>query len=74
MSYKLDLEKSQTILEIQIAYERECYRRFLSFQKSFPDDCIRMIEMEHLSIWLTAEKYAIDLFGININHWIKQVI
>ena len=51
MIYKEDLERSNSLLDIQQAYERECHRRFLVLQEMFPDDCTRMMLSEHLSIW-----------------------
>jgi hypothetical protein len=74
MIYKEDLERSRSIIDIQNAYERECQRRFLLLKKTFPEDFGRMMLSEHLSIWLTAEKYAIDKFGVSDYHWILQKI
>ncbi|MBK0084298.1 hypothetical protein IAE51_10355 [Lactococcus sp. S64] len=74
MTYKEDLERSKSILDIQQAYERECQRRFLLLQEMFPDDSARMMLSEHLAIWLAAEKYAVGKFGISDRHWIQEKI
>ncbi|MDG4984909.1 hypothetical protein OGZ51_12210 [Lactococcus lactis] len=47
MIYKEDLERSSSLLDIQQAYEREFYRRFLVLQEMFPGDCTRMMLSEH---------------------------
>ncbi|MGV8956234.1 hypothetical protein [Lactococcus lactis] len=74
MIYKDDLERSKNILDIQHAYERECQRRFLILQEMFPEDCIRMMLSEHLSIWLAAEKQAVSKFGVSERHWVREKI
>lgn len=40
----------------------------------FPDDCIRLILSEHLSIWLAAEKQAVSKFGVLERHWVREKI
>lgn len=72
MTYKDELEHSRSILDIQQAYERECQRRLLLFQEMFPDDSDRMMLLEHLPIWIAAEKYAVEKFGISDRHWIQE--
>ncbi|MCC4121458.1 hypothetical protein [Lactococcus lactis] len=74
MFYKEDLERSSSLLDIQQAYEREFYRRFLILQEMFPDDSARMMLSEHLAIWLAAEKVAVGKFGISDRHWIQEKI
>lgn len=74
MTYKEDLERSKSILDIQQAYERECHRRLLVLQEMFPDDSARMMLSEHLAIWLAAEKVAVGKFGISDRHWVQEKI
>lgn len=72
MFYKEKLKNAHNILEIQHAYEREWQRRFLSLKKLFPDNYKRMLILEHLTIWIIAEKYAISLFRNSDRYWILQ--
>ena len=74
MTYKEDLERSKSILDIQQSYERECQQRLLLLKKMFPDDFARIMLSEHLAIWLAAEKYAVEKFGISDRHWIQEKI
>lgn len=74
MTYKIELEQSNTLLDIQYAYERECYRKILELKEIFPNDFERMMLTEHLSIWLAAEKVAISRFGASSRHWVREKI
>ncbi|MGL5897940.1 MAG: hypothetical protein ACRCZN_13405 [Lactococcus lactis] len=74
MSYKEELEQAKNLLEIQHAYERECSRRVLILQETFPEQYARMMLLEHLPIWIAAEKCAISKFGISNRHWVRKKI
>lgn len=73
-TYKNDLKQSKNLLDIQHAYERECNRRFLLLKEVFPNDFERLFLSEHLSIWITAEKFVISRFGNSERHWIREKI
>jgi hypothetical protein len=74
MNYKEALERSNSILSIQRAYENECEKRLRDLEEVFPEDYITKFLNTHLSIWLIAEKVAIYHFGQSSRHWIRQKI
>ena len=74
MSYKSELEMSNSILEIQIAYDKECERCLDEVKKRFPDNYLLKFFHAQLSIWLIAEKTAISKFGLNSKYWVHQKI
>lgn len=74
LKYKSDLEHAQKLSEIQKAYEEECSRVYKRLKIEYPDDYTHRIVIEHISIWLIAEKTAINRLGNSNNHWIDSKI
>lgn len=73
-TYKNDLEQARKLIDIQKAYEEECLRVYNRLKIEFPDEYTHKIIIEHMSIWLLAEKSAIIRFGVSNEHWIKPKI
>lgn len=74
LEYKRNLEYAKSLIEIQNAYEQECKRIFEKFKKEYPDEYIHRMSLEHMSIWIIAEKCAIGKFGLSEEHWIRSRI
>lgn len=73
-TYKTDLEQARQLIDIQKAYEDECSRVYNRLKIEFPDEYTHKIIIEHMSIWLLAEKSAIRRFGVSNEHWITPRI
>lgn len=73
-TYKNDLEQARKLIDIQKAYEDECLRVYNRLKIEYPDEYTHKIIIEHMSIWLIAEKSAIILFGASNEYWIPPKI
>lgn len=72
MRYKSNLENARSLEEIQKCYELECETALLEFQDLYPCSFRERFLIEHLHLWVLAEKTALALFGRPKTCWIKQ--
>lgn len=72
--YKSDLEHAIKLNDIQKAYEEEYSRVYNRLKVEYPEDYTHRIDIEHISMWLIAEKTAINRLGNSNsnNHWIDS--
>lgn len=74
--YKSNLEHAIKLNDIQMAYEEEYLRSYNRLKIESPEDYTHRIVIEHISMWLIAEKVAINRLGNSNsnNHWIDSKI
>lgn len=73
MSYRSELDKAETVEELQSVYEKEMQRRYNKYKKQDLDDPFGQCICDDARVFFKAEHRAVQLFGEReYDTWIKS--